>query len=169
MTRQALQLHPTHQREGDRAPPYTPMPVRGPPTLRRAAPLFSPPRQWVFSLFFSSLTQPHLYPLRALHVLDIPRQNPPPRPGSLSHLQHLWSVAPTPPAKHFSQTHPLQYLIHPRLISLPPLKIIAAVENRSCWLNLHLFPDLPLFPLISHSFFLPLSQFDQVQLVNEWS
>ena len=53
-TRQALQLHPTHQREGDRAPPHTLTSIRGPPILRRAMPPFSPTHQWVFSLFFSS-------------------------------------------------------------------------------------------------------------------
>ena len=40
------------------------------PTFRRAASSFSPLRQWVFSLFFSYLTQPHLHPPRALHVPD---------------------------------------------------------------------------------------------------
>ena len=69
-TRQALQLHPTHQWEGDRAPPHMLMPIWGQSTLRWAAPPFSPPHRWVFSTFFSSLTQPHLCPLRALHVLD---------------------------------------------------------------------------------------------------
>ena len=110
-----------------------------------------------FSPFSSPLTQPHLRPLRALHVPDPPRQNPPSRQRSPSHLQHLRSIAPTPPTKHFSQTHLLQYLIHPRLISLPPLKIVVIAEDRSCWPNLHLFPNLSLFPSISHSFFLPLS------------
>ena len=123
-TRQALQLHPTHQQEGDKAPPHTPMPVQGPPTLRWAALPFSPLHQWVFSLFFSSLTQPHFRPLQALHVLDPLRQNSPSRQRSPSHFQHLRSIAPTPSTKHFSQTHLLQYLIHPRLISLPPLKIV---------------------------------------------
>ena len=121
-TRRTLQLHPTHQREGDRAPPPMPTLVRGPPTLRQVVPPFSPPCRWVFPLFFSSLTQPHLCPLRALHVPDPPRQNSPSRRQSPSHLQHLRSVAPTLLAKHFSYTHPLQYSIHPRLISLSPLK-----------------------------------------------
>ena len=48
----------------------------------------------------------------ALHVPNPPRQNSPSCQGSPSHLQHLQSVAPTSLVKHFSQTHPLQYLIH---------------------------------------------------------
>ena len=59
-TCQALQLHPTHQREGNRAPSHAPTSVRGPPTLWRVASPFSPLHQCVFSIFFSSLTQPHL-------------------------------------------------------------------------------------------------------------
>ena len=122
------------------------MPVRGPPTLWRVAPPFSPPRRWVFPLFFSFLTQPHLHPLRALHVPDPPRQNSSSHQRSPSHLQHLWSVDPMRSAKHFSQTHHLQYPIHPRPISLLSLKIVATAEDRSCWPNLHLFPGLSLFP-----------------------
>ena len=51
----------------------------------------------------------------------------------------------------------------------PKTDLVVAVEDQSRWPDLHLFPDLSLFPSISHSFFLPLSQFDRVQLVNEWS
>ena len=70
-TRQALQLHPTHQREGDRAPPHMPTPVWGPPILWRAMPPFSLPCRWVFSLFFSSLTLPHLQD----HAVEVASQH----------------------------------------------------------------------------------------------
>ena len=99
-TCQALQLHPTHQREGNKAPSHAPTSVRGPPTLWRVAPPFSPLHQWVFSIFFSHSTSPRL--LQALHVPDPPRQNSPSRWWSPSHFQHLWSVTPTSPTKHFS-------------------------------------------------------------------
>ena len=36
----------------------------------------------------------------------------------------------------------------------PKTDLVAAVEDRSRWPNLHLFLDLFVFPLISHSFFL---------------
>ena len=111
MTRQALQLHPTHQQEGDRAPPHMSKLVRGPPTLRRAVLSFFPPRQWVFSLFFSSLTQPHLRPFWALHVPDPPRQNYPSRRWNTSLKPTLYNTWSTQDRSH----------CHPRRLS-PPLK-----------------------------------------------
>ena len=104
-----------------------------------------------FSPFSSPLTQPHLHPLRALHVPNPPRQNSPSRRWSPSHLQHLRSVAPTLPTKDFSQTHPLQYSIHLRSISLLPLKT-DLVDPISISFPIYLsFPQS-----------LPLSQFDRV-------
>ena len=94
------------------APPHTPTSVRGPPTLRQATLPFPPSRRWVFSLFFSSLTQPHHRSLQALHVPDPPRQNSPSHQWSHTRLQHLRSIASdakfSNPPSTIADPHPLK-------------------------------------------------------------
>ena len=98
-------------------------------------------------------TQPHLHPLWALDVPNLPRQSYPLRWWSPSHFQHLRSITPMLLAKNFSQTHPLQYPIHPRPIHLRPISILthprpisliwSPTLSRSISLSLNLSPFLP--------------------------
>ena len=114
-TRRTLQLHPTHQREGDRAPPPMPTLVRGPPTLRQVVPLS--PFSSVLSL---NLTSAHF--------------------ELCMYLIHQDKTLPTPAKPISPPTYPIHrshaagetLLLYPPSTILDPPKtdLVAAIEDR---------------------------------------
>ena len=126
------------------------MPNAAPPTVRQAPPIH--PRWELIALPHAPTRErrsstPHADASLRFPLTPAKPISPPTSPIRSSHiagetlLSNPLFTIPDPPKTNL-------------VLDPPKTDLVAAVEDRSRWPNLHLFLDLFVFPLISHSFFL---------------